>query len=228
MLCTLWSRVTSILKISVVLAVAVGAAAAIVITDRAELPSLYHGPAACPLVGTEDLLRLGNPPGSQMLLDQGFESDLKRSWTETRSTRRRVKTKIDRSQKVGQQCSWVWQNPADESTARERTSLSVFVLNRSSVRSSLSAAPLLAGSVALIEGLATADRPSAGWRWTDLPTPGRPTLLNCTVRQIVGLRLMEITWSSIDADASCAGTVTLAINAGDSLADADRVGTTPS
>jgi hypothetical protein len=213
-------RVKSILKISLVLVVIAGGAAAIVIADQAKPPSLYHGPAACPLVGTEDLLRLGNPPGSKMLLDKGFESDLKRSWTET--------TKVGRSQKVGQQCSWVWTVPANMNAAGERTSLSVFVLNKSSVKSSLDARPTFTGSVVPLEGLPTAVRPSVGWRWTDYLTPGTLTVTNCTVRQIVGLRLIEITWTSRDANASCAGTVALALNASDRLADADRAGTTPS
>jgi hypothetical protein len=65
-----------------------------------------------------------------------------------------------------------------------------------------------------------------GWRWTDLLAPSRLTVVNCTVRQVVGLRFLDVTWSSRDAKANCAATVALAVNAGNRLADADRASTT--
>lgn len=221
------SRVKALLTIAVVLAAFIGSIVALVIADRAKPRSLYNGPAACPLVGTEDLLRLGNPPGSRSLLDEGLEDDVERNWTEESTTRRRTTRKVDRSQKVGQRCTWVW-IPAIRSEAGERTSLVVAVLNKSSVRPSWASAPTLARSAEPIEGFTTTDRPSSAWRWTDLPTSSGPTIMHCTIRQIVGLRYLEITWGTNDTYASCDGTVALAVNAADRLIEADRAGTTPS
>jgi hypothetical protein len=117
--------------VTILFVVATGMVVALVVAGSAKTRSLYHGPPACPLVATEDLLRLGNPAGSQMWLDRGLESDLTRRWTETwylRTTRTR--TKASRSQKVGQQCLWLW--VADTTRADKRSSLRVTVLNESS------------------------------------------------------------------------------------------------
>jgi hypothetical protein len=219
------SSVKSIVTVTILFVLAMGMVVAFVVADRAKTRSLYQGPEACPLVATEDLLRLGNPPVSRMFLDRGLESDVKRSWTETWYSRTtRTRTKASRSQKVGQQCLWIW--VADTTRAEKRASLRVAVLNESSVSPSWRSAPALAGSVAAIEGLAASDRPSVGWRWSDLLAPSGSTVVNCTVRQVVGLRFLDVTWSSRDADADCAGTMALAVNAGDRLVDADRASTT--
>ena len=189
----------------------------------------YHGPNACPLVSTEDLTRLGNPPGYTLLLGKGLEADLERTWTETQHYGRdnRERRQVTRSQKVGQKCTWIWV-PSSGRTEDRQTSLLVAVTDQASVGDSWRSRPALSGESERIEGLDVWERQAAGWRWKGLlgTGSGSTMVVNCTVSQNIGPRFLQLTWSVRADDVDCLDTVAVAKNAGDRLAETGRATTT--